>query len=104
MPSPACPSCHSEEIVKKGRIHNGKQDFKCKACGRQFVENPQNMPIAAVTKELIDKLLLEKVPLAGISRVCRVSESWLQNLRQPQVRSRSSAGECFIHRTYARVM
>jgi ribosomal protein S3AE len=28
---------------------------------------------------LIDKLLLEKIPLAGIARVVEVSERWLQN-------------------------
>lgn len=29
-------------------------------------------------RELIDKLLLEKIPLAGIARVTGVSEGWLQ--------------------------
>ena len=27
---------------------------------------------------MIDKLLLERVPLAGIARVCDISERWLQ--------------------------
>ena len=31
------------------------------------------------TKDLIDKLLLEKIPLAGIARVTEVSEPWLQS-------------------------
>ncbi|WP_202804238.1 IS1 family transposase [Pleurocapsa sp. PCC 7319] len=26
---PTCPNCHSEKIVKNGRIHNGKQRFRC---------------------------------------------------------------------------
>ena len=73
-----CPSCESEAVVKNGRIHNGKQNYKCKACGRQFVQDPQNKRIAQQTKDLIDKLMLEKIPLAGIARVCNVSESWLQ--------------------------
>ncbi|MEO0804163.1 MAG: IS1 family transposase, partial [Cyanobacteria bacterium J06642_2] len=73
---PTCPSCGSEDTVKNGRIHNGKQNFKCKACRRQFVGNPKNKRIAQSTKDLIDKLLLEKIPLAGIARVCDVSESW----------------------------
>ena len=30
------------------------------------------------TKALIDKLLLEKLPLAGIARVVEVAEPWLQ--------------------------
>ncbi|WP_424408972.1 IS1/IS1595 family N-terminal zinc-binding domain-containing protein [Microcoleus sp.] len=24
-----CPRCNSQYIVKNGRIHNGKQSFKC---------------------------------------------------------------------------
>jgi transposase-like protein len=74
-----CPSCDSSEVVKNGRIHNGKQNHKCRACGRQFVEDPQQKRIDPATKALIDKLLLEKIPLAGIARVCDVSESWLQD-------------------------
>ncbi|MBD2540206.1 IS1 family transposase, partial [Coleofasciculus sp. FACHB-SPT36] len=32
---PACPTCASTHTVKNGRIHNGKQRFKCHGCGRQ---------------------------------------------------------------------
>jgi transposase-like protein len=73
-----CPSCESEKIVKNGKIHNGKQNYKCRDCGRQFVQDPQNKIISQKTKNLIDKLLLEKIPLAGIARVTKVSEPWLQ--------------------------
>ncbi len=73
-----CPRCGSTEYVKNGSIHNGKQKYMCKACGRQFVDNPQNQRISDATKALIDKLLLEKLPLAGIARVTGVSERWLQ--------------------------
>ena len=73
-----CPSCHSSTIVKNGLIHNGKQNYRCKDCGRQFVENPQQKLISQQTKDWVDKLLLEKIPLAGIARVCDVSEVWLQ--------------------------
>ena len=75
---PACPSCDSESVVKNGFIHNGKQNHRCNDCGRQFVEDPQNKVITDETKGLIDKLLLEKIPLAGIARVSNVSEPWLQ--------------------------
>ena len=74
-----CPSCSSHNVVKNGRIHNGKQNHKCRACGRQFVKDPKQKRIDQSTWELIDKLLLEKIPLAGIARVCDVSESWLQD-------------------------
>ena len=74
-----CPSCGSEMTIKNGTIHNGKQKYECKQCARQFVDNPQNKIISQDTKDLIDKLLLEKIPLAGIARVTGVSECWLQN-------------------------
>jgi len=75
---PACPNCDSEGVVKNGFIHNGKQNHLCKDCGRQFVKNPQHKVISDETKGLIDKLLLETIPLAGIARVAEVSEPWLQ--------------------------
>jgi IS1 family transposase len=43
------------------------------------VQDPQNKIIDQATKDLIDKLLLEKIPLAGIARVANVSEPWLQS-------------------------
>ena len=76
---PNCPNCNSKDVVKNGFIHNGNQNHKCKACGRQFVEKPRQKLISEETKALINKLLLEKIPLAGIARVCDVSETWLQD-------------------------
>ena len=78
MMSINCPLCQSKHIVKNGKIHNGKQNYKCRNCGRQFVENRQQKIINQSTKDLIDKLLLEKIPLAGIARVTDVSKPWLQ--------------------------
>lgn len=75
---PNCPNSNSASVIKNGFIHNGKQNHLCKDCGRQFVKDPQNKVISEETKALIDKLLLEKIPLAGIARVAEVSESWLQ--------------------------
>ena len=75
----ACPKCTSTQTVKNGRIHTGKQRFKCRDCGRQFVQDPANPPIAQSTRDLIDKLLLERLSLAAIVRVTGVSERWLQS-------------------------
>jgi insertion element IS1 protein InsB len=72
-----CPNCQGTQIIKNGTIHNGKPKWKCKACGRQFVANPTHQRIADETKQLIDKLLLERVSLAGIVRVTGVSARWL---------------------------
>ncbi|PZO56271.1 MAG: IS1 family transposase [Phormidesmis priestleyi] len=76
---PTCPRCDSSAVVKNGFIHTGKQNHRCKDCGRQFVENPENKIISSESKVLVDKLLLEKIPLAGIARVVEVSEPWLQD-------------------------
>ena len=72
-----CPSCGGNETVKNGSLTNGKPKYKCKVCGRQFVENPKKGRISDETKELTDQLLLEKLPLAAIARVTGVSEQWL---------------------------
>jgi hypothetical protein len=39
---------------------------------------PRHQPISEATKELIDRLLLEKISLAGIVRATGVSSRWLQ--------------------------
>lgn len=75
---PLCPTCGSSNVVKNGKIHNGRQNHKCRGCGRQFVEAPRWRKVSDETKALIDKLLLEKLALAGIARVVGVSEPWLQ--------------------------
>lgn len=74
----SCPRCYSTNIVKNGKIHNGNQNFKCKDCLRQFVQNPTKKVIGQDTRDLVNKLLLERVSLAGIARVTGVSEQWLQ--------------------------
>lgn len=73
-----CPGCSSKLIVKNGLIHNGSQNFKCKDCFRQSIQQLTKKVIGQDIRDLGDKLLLEKSPLAGIARVSRVSERWLQ--------------------------
>lgn len=77
-PRPTCPRCHSQHTVKNGSIHNKKPKYQCQNCQRQFVEKSTKKVIAGETLELIDRLLLEKLPLAGIARAAQVSETWLQ--------------------------
>lgn len=73
-----CSSCESTKTVKNGCIHNGKQRYLCRACGRQFTPNATKKTISDETKGCIDKLLLEKLSLAGIARAMDVSQTWLQ--------------------------
>ena len=73
-----CPNGEQQEIIKNGKIHNGKPRYKCKNCGRQFVENPQNRRITPETKPIIANCLLEKVSWRGIHRITGVAVSWIQ--------------------------
>ena len=73
-----CPRCQSARIVKNGTIHSGKPKWMCKDCRRQFVADPIIRRISDETKQTIDKLLLERVSLAGVVRVTQVSQRWLQ--------------------------
>ena len=75
---PTCPRCCSQHTVRNGRIHNKKPKYQCQDCKRQFVEKPTKKTIEQETFELIDRLLLEKITLAGIARATQVSETWLQ--------------------------
>jgi hypothetical protein len=70
---PTCSLCTSCRTAKNVRIHNGKQRFKCQECGRQFIEQPTKKVIDSATKELIDRLLLERISLAGIAYATQVS-------------------------------
>ena len=69
----------SNHMIKNGSTHHKKPKYLCKECGRQFVKNPQKKYISSETKILIDRLLLEKIPLAGIARALNISYTWLQN-------------------------
>lgn len=73
-----CPTCQSKQLVKNGLNALRKQMYRCKECDRQFVLNPAKERISDDQKALIDRLLLERIALAGIARVVGVSESWLQ--------------------------
>lgn len=84
-----CPNYGSDDISKNGTSHRGKQNYICRDCGRQFVENPQHTTIDIDTRALVERLLLERISLAGIARAVKVSTAWLQrfvNQFYPRVR------------------
>ncbi len=72
------PTCGAHDISKNGTTRRGKQNYKCRDCNRQCVEAPQWQPKDKDTRSLVELLLLEKIPLAGIARATHVSDSWLQ--------------------------
>ena len=72
---PACPKCSGRDVVKNGKIKSGKQRYKCKGCNLPFVENPSERRVSRETKDLIDKLFLERLSLKAIHRATGVAVS-----------------------------
>lgn len=72
-----CPSCSSVLVKKNGHIHNGKQNHRCLKCSRQFVLEPAQKIIDEKTKDLIKRVLLERISLEGVCRAFEVSMPWL---------------------------
>ena len=68
-----CSTCGSEQVIKNGSVHNGKPKYQCKTCGHQFVVGLTKTTVSKETKQLIDRLLLERISLRGIARVTQVS-------------------------------
>ena len=72
-----CPQCQSPKYKKNGHIHNGKQNHRCKDCGRQFVDCFEQHLVSDETRSLIERLLLERLSLRGICRAAGVKLKWL---------------------------
>ena len=84
----SCPQCGSRRYKRNGRIHTGKQNHRCKACGRAFVLLPESHTITAEQRTLIERLLLERISLRGICRAVGVGCSgscslWSHGSRRP---------------------
>ena len=60
------------------------------------MENPRHQPISDAQKQLIDKLLLAKIPLADICRASGVSKPWFQyyvNQKYDRVQKKANISE-----------
>lgn len=76
---PPCPRCGEAHVVRNGTLRSGSPQFLCRGCGRRFVAEPRKGPVSDERKELIHRLLLERMSLRAIARVTGVSRGWLQN-------------------------
>ena len=72
-----CPQCGSTHYKKNGHIHNGKQSYCCRACGRQFVLLFDQLLVSDEQRALIGRLLRERLSLHGICRAVGVGMKWL---------------------------
>lgn len=75
---PDCPRCSGQDIWRNGQSRAGKQQWRCKSCGRIFVVDPY------IRKDI--KLIADRMIIAGISvpqiaeiLIGFVSRRWLYN-------------------------
>ncbi len=62
-----CPKCQSSHKKKNG-FRRGKQSYKCKDCGYQFVENPISRKYPPEVKQICLKMYLNGLGFRAISK------------------------------------
>ena len=75
---PSCPRCARGRVVRNGANSAGTPTFRCRDCGRRFVAAPQKGPVPEDRKDLVRRLLGERVGVRAIARVTGLSRSWVQ--------------------------
>ena len=74
---PPCPRCSGTHVVRNGANASGTPVFRCQACGRRFVAAPKKGPVGEPDRELVRRLLAERVGVRAIARVTGRSRSWV---------------------------
>ena len=83
--SPTCRHCGSDHLVRYGIDSNGKQKYRCRACGKQSRANPGSNAYPNARKEEILRAYEERSSLRGLERTFGVSRNtvsaWLKKKR-----------------------
>ena len=84
---PNCRHCNSSITIRHGYTTKGKQRYRCRVCGRCFVQDPGTAAYDPARKEEILRAYHERTSLRGLSRVFGVSRNtvtrWLKKSREP---------------------
>jgi transposase-like protein len=81
-----CPHCESDALVRNGHASNGKQLYRCHACGRQSRENPTPHAYPESRREEILHAYQERSSLRGLTRTFGVSRTTVSStLRQKRL-------------------
>ncbi len=74
-----CLHCQSEALVRNGHAPNGKQLYRCHACGRRSRENPTSNAYPEARREEILHAYQERSSLRGLTRTFGVSRTTVSN-------------------------
>ncbi len=77
-PLPPCPRCHATHVVRNGRLRSGSPQLLCRGCGRRFVPAPKRPLVLDAEKDLVRRLLRERMGVRAIARATGRSRSWVQ--------------------------
>ena len=73
-----CPKCKSDQSKKNG-FRRGKQSYRCKNCGCQYVENPKPKGYSSEVKQLCLKMYLNGMGFRAIARVIEIDHTTIIN-------------------------
>jgi transposase-like protein len=73
-----CPHCGSEQSQKNGH-RRGKQNYRCKNCGRQFVETYVQRGYSDDTRQICIRMYRSGLTLREIERLTGISHSTIYN-------------------------
>ena len=71
-----CPHCASPNIVRNEHNAKGKQQYRCRACGKRGVFNPR-VPYTEAEKEQILNAYFERLSMRGVKRIFGVTRQTL---------------------------
>ena len=86
-----CPVCSSLNIKKNGINKQGKQRYRCRLCGRQFIVKYLYRAYLKYIRELIVPMCLNGSGIRDISRVLRVSATTVMKIIREQAEIVSAA-------------
>jgi len=86
-----CPHCQSDALVRKGHAPNGKQLYRCRACGRQSRENPTPHAYPEARREETLHAYQERSSLRGLTRTFAVSRTTVSGWMK-----KSSSASAFV--------
>ena len=82
-----CLHCGSGQLVRNGHAANGKQRYKCRACGRQSRASPARNGYSEPRRAEILGAYQERSSLRGLERTFGVSRNtgtaWLKKREKP---------------------
>ena len=80
-----CPYCRSSKVWKNGRKANGKQNFLCAACKKQFQQQYYNKGCSPEIRRLVVKMLIRNCGLRDIQYITGVHRQTVLNILEQKV-------------------